>query len=273
MDARVSCDMIEQTPARSTTDAPIGADAKSIASGGASITPSTVAARIAGVLLGAMGVCGFFIGVELGATRETNWLRERLEHGEAEERAIAAKMLGELGRKAKPAAAALIAALRDSDDDVRYYATLAIGKIGAKSPMAVESLTDALKDDSPAVRVAAALSLKAIGTTASSAVPLLTAALVDDEPRVRISAAAALWTINRRADVVLPVLTELLWCDDPLVRRNAAETLGSMGEWAFSAVPALEQLRNDFDLDVSTAARDAIDKIMPSATVPAPAEP
>jgi HEAT repeat protein len=67
----------------------------------------------------------------------------------------------------KKAIPALIQALIDKDEDVRYAVAYALGKIGrnagpAKAAKAVPALTEALKDENQFVRENAAKALKQI---------------------------------------------------------------------------------------------------------------
>ena len=64
-------------------------------------------------------------------------------------RLSAAEALGEAATRALPD---LLEALKDSDEDVRYYTAQALGKIGPKAKEAVPALIEALKDSDEDVR-------------------------------------------------------------------------------------------------------------------------
>jgi HEAT repeat protein len=74
----------------------------------------------------------------------------------------AADRLGMLGRRARPATAALIRATRYSDPGVRRVAVQALGQIGAATEPAMQALRAARTDASAPVREAAEEALKKI---------------------------------------------------------------------------------------------------------------
>jgi len=69
-----------------------------------------------------------------------------LQSQDAGVRSYAASALGEIGKDAKDAAPALIAALKDQDAGVRRSAAAALGKIGKDAKDAAPALIAALKD-------------------------------------------------------------------------------------------------------------------------------
>ncbi len=93
------------------------------------------------------------------------------------------------------ASAVLVAALGDSDTEVRIVACLALGKRGSKD--AIQELTRVLSSDTSLdVRIAAA---RALGETRNSAaLPPLAEALVDPDPAMQFRATAALREVSRR---------------------------------------------------------------------------
>jgi len=116
--------------------------------------------------------------------------------------------LGEQGAAALPK---LIAATKDPDAAVRYWAAIGIGNLGDKATEAKDLMADAMKDFSAVVRIAAARALCAMGTR----------------------------------DSALPVLIGELKSQAEWVRLNAAIVLDSIGENARPAIPALEAARKD----------------------------
>ena len=86
----------------------------------------------------------------------------------------------------------LVAALRDRDVEVRYYAGAALAELGTS---AVDPLVVALQDPDRYQRSGAAYALGRLGGTARSAKPQLLKALSDEDRDVRRHAAYALGRI------------------------------------------------------------------------------
>jgi HEAT repeat protein len=114
--------------------------------------------------------------------------------------------LMQLRGEARPAAAALTAAIRDDANDtnltvfaftIREHAVVALGFATAGTPEGVPVLTEALRDaQSPAALRAAARGLGAVGPDARPAVPRLRELSKDADPDVRDAAAEALASIG-----------------------------------------------------------------------------
>lgn len=83
----------------------------------------------------------------------------------------------------------LIAALGDTDTEVRQHSAMALAALGKD---AVPSLVDALKDKMKERRAGAAYALGQMGMFGRDAIPALLTALKDDEATVKRSAAHAL---------------------------------------------------------------------------------
>jgi len=113
------------------------------------------------------------------------------------ERAAAARILGELGPKAKDAVPDLQAALADPDKEVRRSAARSLGDIGPASKSAVPTLGKALKDADPQVRQSAAYALGRIGDPAAR--PFLEAAKKDTNESVKRAAKEALKTLKKKS--------------------------------------------------------------------------
>jgi HEAT repeat protein len=97
----------------------------------------------------------------------------------------------------RPALAALVAALGDSDPDVRGWAAQAVGGIGTNAADAVPALTELLKNDDEGSRNSACIALGKIGPVAKAALPALRVALSDKSQDVRRFAAAAIQRIEQ----------------------------------------------------------------------------
>ncbi len=141
---------------------------------------------------------------------------------------------------------------------MRKTAAYALGKLGRTEGTA--ALVAALKDKDIEVRGAAAVALGEYRD--ASAIAPLTAALEDKSEFVRAQSARALGVNGRAAAQSVPLLIKLLTSDkDPNVKRHAATALGQIGERA--ALPALERAVRDHDPYLSQAASEAIKMITP----------
>src|SRR5262249_5970492 len=161
------------------------------------------------------------------------------------------------------------AALHDGDDGVRAEAVRALLRAGPQPGTEVGALIDALHNEVDVVRFHAAIALGDFGSAGRPAVPaLIHASLWDEEPAVRLGAAMALWKIDDHRDpLALHVLTGALGDANELICWVAAEWLGQMGPAAREAVPALRQaLRRGYRLSlVTTSVRLALERIDPQA--------
>jgi HEAT repeat protein len=145
----------------------------------------------------------------------------------------AANALGELGPAARDAVPALAEALKDPEYWVRMAAARALGKVGSLSatPKALAALKAAAKDKDPEVRDAVTLALEDLMSGATAAhVAALVVAMKDTEPLIRRAAARALGKISSvsprsgsAAAQALAALKAAAKDKDPEVRRAATE--------------------------------------------------
>ena len=160
--------------------------------------------------------------------------------------------------------AALARALRDRNDNVRWYAAEALGDQGEESKAAVPALTAALKDASPRVAIRAAGALLRVGVETELALAAILSALTGRDDGVRASAADELWYFGL-VDPSAPVCNEAdaemnyeearhFWakqrrCDSfhPYNRRKWPRDLMS------ALRPLIEALKDDSELVVSRA--------------------
>jgi predicted Zn finger-like uncharacterized protein len=176
----------------------------------------------------------------------------------ANNRVYAAKDLGGMREKARPAVPALNDALKDSHKAVRIAAAGALAKIGGPARVTFPTLDQLAKDDEPEVRKAAVDAKKAVGAPQKADVLLLLIpALKHDNARYREAAVVCLWMLGRDAREAVKPLSEALLNDgDVGVRRTAAFALAAIGKDAADAVPALIkalQSRGDDELRANAA--------------------
>jgi HEAT repeat protein len=93
---------------------------------------------------------------------------------------------------------ALVAALGDSDSNVRAWAAQAIGEIGAEAAEAVPALVTLLRNGDEGSRNSACIALRKIGPVAKGALPALREALSDPSAAVRRFAMLAIDSIQQR---------------------------------------------------------------------------
>jgi HEAT repeat protein len=202
----------------------------------------------------------------------------RLQDKDPNVRAASARAIGNMGRVAEPLGVvpALVSALKDPSDEVRYSAAFALGAIGAgeATPIssaelraqtvnaAVPALVEVLDNDQKEnVRQEAAQALGYFEADASAAAPDLAKALNDPDSQIRRTATDALIKMGSSAKAVVPALIGRLSSPQDDGRSNAAEVLGAMGRDAKSAAPSLVPLLKDKDPQVRIEAAAALGKI------------
>ncbi len=120
-------------------------------------------------------------------------LLKGLKSKDAEVRSKSAADLGALkGAEQKPAAAALVRAVKDEEGLVRLAAVKALAKLKPEPKLVVTPLAEALKDVESQVVIAAAQELGRIGAPAKDAADELKEASKSNDKRVARAAKAAL---------------------------------------------------------------------------------
>lgn len=132
------------------------------------------------------------------------------------------------------------AVLKDTDGDVRATAATAIGNLGAKAEPATAALIAQLEQDAvKEARETAARALgrigKAVPVSRSAVAPLKRAAADDADPVTRTVALGALAMMGEDVPGQIAELRKYLPHADPLVRMKAAHALGGLGEPAKGA--------------------------------------
>jgi HEAT repeat protein len=190
-----------------------------------------------------------------------NRLIADLKLPDAEDRATAARVLGQIGARAREATPALVAALKDWDGDVRGSAATALGSIGLVAKGVVHALLSSLEDQDARVRSSAATALGSIRPEAKEVVHALLSSLEDQDTRVRSSAAAALGKIGLEAKEAAPALLLLLEDEDPSVRSAAIDALSEVELMTDEVVPKFMAALNDQSARVRISAIGALSKV------------
>lgn len=159
----------------------------------------------------------------------------RVDAGSQASRAASEEMLRELGPRASVILPDLIAAL-DGPPIGRALAADLIGGIGREARSATPALAKVLRDEQVWVQSAAVKALERMG---QESVPILEEALIQPSPAARILAAGALLRMDGLNPRALPVLLKYLEFEDDDVRRGAIREVGKTGAAAAAAVPAL----------------------------------
>lgn len=226
-------------------------------------------ARASGVLMG--------LGEEAGAAVPI--LARMLRHGDREQRAVAAQVLGDVGGTSRAAVDAMVLALNDPECDVRERVIAALGSIAGRGyvaagplPMTRElrAIAGALKDRERGPRIAAAEALMLLSRTRGLP-PELLAGVVESvrDPRLStggqgVQAAASF------GEPSVPALIEFLSHPAQGVRRAAAAWIGQAGRevrggQVSAATSALSHLLVDEDRQTRVSALLALSRIGPGA--------
>ncbi len=122
----------------------------------------------------------------------------------------------------------LIEQLGDADGSAREAASIKLEQAGPRAKAAVPALIRALSDENEQVRFHAANALGWIGD--SESLCALTEALSDENRTVRVWANYAVYRLdNSKRGVVFPALIEALSDENEIVRRNTAKALKKIG--------------------------------------------
>ncbi len=192
------------------SDGVVGPGAARAGVGRASFRRVAAARRCSAALGVALVIAGSWAGAA-GAqvparplARSVEDLIQDLGHFDARARESAARTLGKLGDRARPAVDALASALADEDHGVRHEAARALRVLAPEIGPAIPALVRALDDRFSDVQIEAAYALGAIGPGARDAVPALIRALGDRH--ARMAAAWALGNVGPGArDALVPL--------------------------------------------------------------------
>lgn len=161
---------------------------------------------------------------------------------------------------------ALDAALRNSDVDVRRFATRVLCL--APSDEAAERIVDILQDESAEVRYDALLSLGRMGTHALGKLGALCAAFSDPEPLVRCGAATAIGEIGTAPSEVLAALVRTLKDPISFVRRACTVAVGRLAPPSLEVFLTLSENLDDSDEEIRYWTQSALKAISQSIEDP-----
>lgn len=158
----------------------------------------------------------------------SRWIAE-LNADDESTRCAAAQELCYAGVDARPAAAALVLAAADENEEVREWATGALEELGPPEEEQAGRLAELLSRPEPDVAYWAATLLGRLGRGAAAEVPALTGALAGDgAAAVRERAAWALGRIGPPAATALPVLESSAAGPEERLARLAAEAIAAI---------------------------------------------
>jgi HEAT repeat protein len=183
----------------------------------------------------------------------------------ANERTLAAHVLGAQGLDAARESPVLTRALDDASPQVRVAAASALAKIGALSAIAALHRV-ALNDPSEDVRAEAVEAIVGIDPRHGRTMETIRRLLHDSSPLVRERAVYALASCGSAAPsgvAWLPDLIAALSDSAPSVRAAVAESLRLLGPRAVAAIPRLRNALDDESAHVRARARAALDAIHP----------
>jgi HEAT repeat protein len=158
----------------------------------------------------------------------------------------------------------LTAALTNPDAQLRASAGKLLGDLAPVSSDSIPALSIATLDSERSVRYEAAWALWKIDQQPDALIPFRIEELTNANEVVRWDAAVFLGERGSRAAAAVPTLIQVLTNDSSnRLRGRAAMSLGQMGTEARSAIPALNTALHDQFVNVSLAAAQALKKIPP----------
>jgi HEAT repeat protein len=195
-------------------------------------------------------------------------LRKCLHQSEPNVRAMAAKVLGEMGVVGQAARDDLLAALKDPSRDVRCCAIEALGYLGPAGGPAAKRLAELVAAPDRSVRRRAIEALGRMGREARGALAALEKAAKEDGDGELAAEAVKQIDVARLAlEARLGASGEMRHCLEALGGRDAdaavaaAEALGKMGFEGRSGAPALALMLRDADRKRRLAAAKALGQL------------
>jgi HEAT repeat protein len=182
-----------------------------------------------------------------------------LKHKEKAIREGARRALASIGA---PAVHALIAALKDPNEDVSTLAAAALGMIHPRPKEAKSALREAFKKDRPSVAAAVAL-VRIDPEQAGAVVPVLLDELKTEDPKRRIAAIHALGQLGAASEPAVPVLAKRL--KEGNLLEPILATLFHIGPAAWKATPALLGVVRDMGEEAAAPVKGVLVAVGPKA--------
>merc|ERR1712060_47941 len=148
----------------------------------------------------------------------------------------------------------------DSHQSVRAAALIGASGAGEESGEEIApKVYKFLKDESAVIRAAAAQALGQFGEFGRSYVGVLAELLqTDEDENVRCEILGALGNFGPHGAAFVEEIADCLNDYCPLVQVAAAKALGQMGEEAQTYRPILKSLTHDSNMELASAAQDAV---------------
>jgi HEAT repeat protein len=162
---------------------------------------------------------------------------------------------------------ALVGMLKSAEPASRVWAAQTLNQLKPPPRSALPALIAAMNDATQGVRFAAALALgRYDGPDGAAAVPALLAAMNDEDVWVRVNSGKSLARHGEAARAALPELIHLLRSMIPTARDQVAQALGDFGPVAGEATAALLEALNDEWRFVRETAAKALTRVSPSVS-------
>jgi HEAT repeat protein len=192
--------------------------------------------------------------LKANGTKAIRWLMPTLAHPQAEVRAAAARVLGELVPTTDALIPRLEALLHDQAMMVRLSAAEALLRADRRlNPAALDCLALALKDKDKAYRLESLRILTNVRPGLNAAAPAFAELVLDSDDQVSDLAWHALVRHGSRNKLALQIARRALWSKVAARRRSALETLPTRGSEGLT-VSEMVQALTDPDATVRKAA-------------------
>ncbi len=159
--------------------------------------------------------------------------------------------------------------------DYRLLGAFGLIALGPDSRSAIPTLIASVNDSNPDIRYAVGFTLEALAPVAGNdLLPFLKKCVEDPDVIVQSEAIRVLGQMRQESEQVIPLLLAILakpsgQQGSMRIRADTLRALRQFGVDAKPAVPSLVELLNDADVDIRSAATNALRKIDPDAAVKA----